>query len=144
MNGTDEGVSLKTSAPCTARPAIAHSVGANNDHTTIAQNEHVAPSSSPFNPFNDTSSDDSNSDSDLKVFNSEDSIYDTPTMSKDFNFSGSSRRRTDSDSNYFDVEEEAGEPLVLNMMDDHFGHPEDLNRLKGNGGCQVTLKTSID
>lgn len=73
-------------------------------------------------------------DSDYKLDEKEESIYDLNT-SQDYNFSRSSRLRTDSDSNML-YEEEGGakgedELLIGDMMEDHFGVPGDLSRLKG-------------
>lgn len=81
------------------------------------------------NPFEDGFESD---DSDFKGRDREESIYDSHTSSGLDDLSRSTRQRTDSDSNYLHEEEIVqDEPLVLDMMEDHFGLPEDLSRLKG-------------
>lgn len=81
------------------------------------------------NPFLNDHSEASESEDDDK----EESIYDM-NASQDYNFLRSSRKRTDSDSNmlYDDTSSNVQvEPLIVDMMEDHFGLPGDLSRLKG-------------
>lgn len=86
------------------------------------------------NPFLNGHDTDNSSDFSTGAGDNEESIYDLNT-SQDYNFSRSSRLRTDSDSNML-FEEEGGakgedELLIGDMMEDHFGLPGDLSRLKG-------------
>lgn len=81
---------------------------------------------SAANPFEDIAASDC---SDVEGRDGEESIYDV--YPSEINFS--SRTRTDSDSNYLQNEEVGlqDEPLIVNMLDDHFGLPGDLSRLRG-------------
>ena len=86
------------------------------------------------NPFLNGHDTDNSSDFSTGAGDNEESIYDLNT-SQDYNFSRSSRLRTDSDSNML-FEEEGGakgedELLIGDMMEDHFGLPGDFSRLKG-------------
>ena len=69
-------------------------------------------------------------DSDFQTRDREESIYDTQT-SNELEFSIRTRERTDSESNYLQEDAVKDEPLILDMMEDHFGLPEDLSRLRG-------------
>lgn len=74
------------------------------------------------------------SDDDFEVRDREASIYDLSSSVPKFDLSTRLRDRTDSDSNlYYDDGDQPGSDdiLVLDMMEDHFGLPEDLTRLKG-------------
>ena len=90
----------------------------------------------PSNPFED---DFDSEDSDLDGRDREDSIYDMHA-SKDLDLSSRTRPRTDSESNYLHEESTKDEPLILDMMEDHFGLPEDLSRLKGR---EISIVASV-
>ncbi|XP_067932101.1 differentially expressed in FDCP 8 homolog A-like isoform X2 [Watersipora subatra] len=68
-------------------------------------------------------------DSILPEREGESSIYDSQLI-KDLDIPTSTKQRSDSESNYFEVESVPEEPLSLNMREDYFGLPEDLSRLK--------------